>query len=60
MRDCKTVKTAQYEPANETKTTAQTAQYQPANETKTTAQTAQYQPVSETVHKQCNRLNMGL
>ena len=56
----KQVQTAQYEPANETETTVQTAQYEPANETKTTAQTAQYQLVSETVHKQCNRLNMGL
>ena len=40
--------------------TVQTAQYEPANENKTTIQTAQYQPVSETVHKQCKRLNVGL
>jgi len=40
--------------------TVQTAQYEPANENKTTIQTAQYQPVSEIVHKQCKRLNVGL
>jgi len=43
--DCKTVPTAQYEPANGTKITIQTAKHQ---------------PVSKTVNQQCKKLNMGL